>query len=476
MVRATLALILFAVFAAAVAWLADHAGSVTLHWQHWRIDTSIAVLAAVAGAIAASAALLYQLWRWLAGAPGSFARRRREGRRLKGYRALTQGLVAVAAGDALEAQRHARRADVLLNEPPLTMLLSAQAAQLNGDEAAAERHFRTMLERRETEFLGLRGLIVQAGKRGDHAGALAHARRARALRPGTGWVLSTLYELEARAGEWRRAEESARLALKNRTMTALESARRRAVALYEESRARAKAGEAEAALGAARKALALAPGFQPAALAVAELLVKRGKRRRAERVIEAAWVEAPHPALAERYLELGGEAEPLQRLMRTQRLVSRRPAHRESWLALAEAAIGARLWGEARRALERVRREEGGHESARVCRLMAALAEGEHGDSTGAKAWLARAAHAEPQPQWLCAECGVAHGEWSPFCRGCGGIDRLLWKSPSHALPPAAVAAPEAPSLRGASAPAPSSAALTEAAPRAAEAATDLGL
>ena len=473
MVRATLALVLAAVFAAAVAWLADHAGTVTLHWQTIRIDTSIAVLVTAVALFAAAVALLWQLWRWLMRAPRSFRRFRREQRRLKGYKALTQGMVAVAAGDAREAQRQARRADVLLNEPPLTMLLSAQAAQLNGDEAAAERYFRTMLERRETEFLGLRGLIMQASKKGDTAGALTLARRAKGLRPETGWVLATLYELEARAGEWREAEETARVAVRSGTMSPSEGARKRALAFYEESELAATAGKPEAALASARKALRLDPVFLPAALAAAKLLARRGKRRRAERVLESAWVNAPHPALVEPYLALGGEAEPLARLMRVQRLVARRPAHRESWLALAEAALAARLWGEARRALERLRRDGGAHESAGVCRLWARLEEGEHGDAAAARDWLARAAVAEPEAQWVCARCGAAHSSWAPFCGICSTYDALAWRSPSHAVPLPMGGAQKAgvPLPRAAAA----SSSPAREAPRPAEAVTDVG-
>ncbi len=61
---------------------------------------------------------------------------------------------------------------MLLAEPPLTLLLSAQAAQLNGDEQAARRYFTAMLDRAETEFLGLRGLVMQALRGGDEAAAL----------------------------------------------------------------------------------------------------------------------------------------------------------------------------------------------------------------------------------------------------------------------------------------------------------------
>src|SRR3546814_13347697 len=87
-------------------------------------------------------------------------------------------MVAVAAGDAQEAARWSRRADDLLEDPPLTLLLSAQAAQLNGDERAAEKYFNAMLEKPETRFLGLRGLLMPALPENDHRRALGFARQA----------------------------------------------------------------------------------------------------------------------------------------------------------------------------------------------------------------------------------------------------------------------------------------------------------
>src|SRR3546814_2760390 len=70
------------------------------------------------------------------------------------------------------------------------MLLSAQAAQLNGDETAARRYFEAMLEKDDTAFLGIRGLLTQALKAGDDAEALRLARRAHRLRPDAAWARS----------------------------------------------------------------------------------------------------------------------------------------------------------------------------------------------------------------------------------------------------------------------------------------------
>src|SRR5919202_454843 len=108
---------------------------------------SVAVMLLGVLALAVLVGLLWRIFRGVVTGPRAFWRRRRERRRRAGYRALTQGMVAVAAGDPDKAQRYARKADVLLADPPLTLLLSAQAAQLNGDETAARKYFQAMLKR-----------------------------------------------------------------------------------------------------------------------------------------------------------------------------------------------------------------------------------------------------------------------------------------------------------------------------------------
>src|SRR5690606_23953069 len=114
-------------------------------------------------------------------APWSAIRRRADQRREAGFRALTLGLAAVAAGDAEEARRQAREADRLLRDPSLTRLLSAQAAALNGDTAAAAKYFAALRDNDDTAFLGLVGLLRQALARGDDERALELADEAYAL-------------------------------------------------------------------------------------------------------------------------------------------------------------------------------------------------------------------------------------------------------------------------------------------------------
>ena len=85
----------------------------------------------------------------------------------RGYQAVSRGMVAVGAGDTIAARRYANEAERLLDEKPLTLLLKAQAAQVSGNREAAEAAFTQMMDEDETRVLGLRGLFVEARRRGD---------------------------------------------------------------------------------------------------------------------------------------------------------------------------------------------------------------------------------------------------------------------------------------------------------------------
>ena len=195
-----------AIVIAIAVWLADRPGTVLLEWQGYRVETSVGILALAFFLFAVVIAGLYATWRWFRRRPYEWSMRRQLKRQEAGLKALSDGLVAIAAGDADTARKQARRAGGLLDHTPMTLLLEAQTAQISGDEAAARQSFEKMLKSPETEFLGLRGLIVDALRENDDARALSYAHRAYALKPRTPWVLDTMISLHSRAGDWREAQ------------------------------------------------------------------------------------------------------------------------------------------------------------------------------------------------------------------------------------------------------------------------------
>ncbi|WP_051609328.1 heme biosynthesis protein HemY [Fodinicurvata fenggangensis] len=419
-----------AILVAIAVWLAERPGAVSIEWIGYRVDTTVGLLLAAIFILVVVGALAYRFWRALRGAPRSLGRARQRSRRRKGYEALTNGLVAVAAGDAPQANKWAGRASNLLDEPPLVRLLEAQAAQLDNDEPTAKERFTEMLEYRETRFLGLRGLFLQAMRDGDEEAARRYLERARNLRPQTPWVLNGLFELSERTGDLDRAEETMREIEKQHLLPRPEANRKRAVVLVEAAEADEAAGDTARARGHLASALKLERGFVPAILMAARLDQQKGRMRRARKLLEQGWREQPHPGMVEVYLEEPGLADkPYERIKRIERLTHSHPDHPESRIALAQVNLDAELWGEARYHLKKLLEST---PEQRVFRMMATLEEHENGDSEKAAEWLRRAEDANPDPAWICGNCGAISGKWNAHCGVCNAFDTLLWRSPRH--------------------------------------------
>jgi HemY protein len=445
MIRFAMACIIVLAIGAGAAWLAGHSGVMALEVGNVRIETRVVTAAAVVALLVLAAVILHHAWRWLWRGPGHIGASRAARRRREGYLALTRGMVAVAAGDAQEAKRYAAEAARRLHEPPLTLLLSAQAAQLAGDEPQAERHFTAMLERAETEFLGLRGLLAQAVRKGDRQKALALAERARAIRPNTPWLLRELFALQTAESQWGAAEATLAQAVKSKALPLEETRHRRAVLIFQRAETAAKESRQTEALKLAEQALALAPEFTPAAVLAAQLQQARGKPKKAQQALIQAWNRMPHPELAEAYLSLHGTTEPATRLTRVGELIAERPEHPESRLIMARAAIAAGALAQARQQLEALRGDRPpGATGPRVAKLMAELDERQYGDGASAREWLLRATAAAPDPAWSCGQCGWQATTWSIRCPSCGAFDSLQWRDPTAGAPPLLTQLPSA--------------------------------
>lgn len=413
---------------AGALWFAERPGRVEVEWLGYAVEAPVWLLFAAVAVLCVLAAFLYGLWRGLVGLPARVRASRGAARLRRGEAALAQGMAAVAAGEATAARRLARRARDFLDDRPLTLLLAAQAAQLGGaDDEAAELYERLAADP-DTAFLGVRGQYGLARRAGDAAQALAYARQAQVLRPDAPWATTTLFEIETDSGQWDAAARTLEKATKHRLVAAPDAKRRRAVLLLEKARETERAGGAEAALGLARDAHRLVPDLVPANVCLAGLMTRAGRVRQAEKLIESAWAAAPHPDLAAAYAAIHPDEPALDRARRMERLARRAPTHDESRLAVAEAGVAARLWGEARAQLDAVIAAADGQAPGRAYRLMADVEDGEHGDAAAARDWLRRAAAAPPPPAWICAECGTRHGVWRGRCESCNAFDSLAWR------------------------------------------------
>jgi HemY protein len=329
-------------------------------------------------------------------------------------------LLALAAGETVEAQREASKARRLLGDTPQTLLLAAEAGRLAGDDTAATAAFKALTAREDASFLGYRGLLRRAMEQEDWSEAASLARSAEAAHPGAAWLRGERRQLAIRTGNWN---EALALAGPDSPKAAL------AVAAAEAD------PDAGRALRTAKRAWREAPDNPAATLAFARRLRAAGKERRAQAVIRRGWTLSPQPDLAA--FALSGVMAGPSRLAAAKQLVVETPTALESRMLLAREMLDAGEAVNAKAELEAAR--DAGADQRRLWVLLAEVEERLGAADAAGEAWR-RAARASADSAWRCDSCGAEAPRWQPVCAACGKIGTLRWSAHSVGsviIPPA---------------------------------------
>jgi HemY protein len=427
MIRVVLFLVLTAAFVYYVAvWLAGLPGTVAVTWLGYRADVPVGLFS---GAVACAAVLGWSLIRFLLRAPRRLMSAVKAGRDAAGQHAIMRGLVAIGAGDAGAARRFAAKAGRLAPAQPLLLMLQAQTAQLSGESEGAATAFRAMADRSDTRLFGLHGLFIEAQRRNDLEAAREHAEAAAKASPSLAWAGQAALEFRCRDGDWPGALEALERNRRGGLIQAGAYKRQRAVLLAAQGLA-LKDSNPDTASDMAQEAARLCPELVPATALAGRLLAEAGEQRKAARILEAGWRKSPHPDIANEYADLVPGASARDRLARVRQLVRLIDPHPESVLALANAALEANEFGEARESLAPLLAAP----TRRVATLMARIEAAENGDTGRAREWMARAVHAAHDPDWTAD--GVIAEHWMPVSPVTGRLDAFQWRVPVADLTP----------------------------------------
>lgn len=351
-------------------------------------------------------------------------------RERKGYQAISEGLLAIASGDASDAMAKAKKAESYLQKPALTNLLAAQAAEMAGDKAKAAHVYKSLLQDPTTKFVGLRGLLKQKLDDGNTEVALKLAEKAYELKPRHGETQDVLLQLQAKSHDWTGARKTLAAKLKSGSVPRDVHKRRDAVLALSQAKDILDSENSIEAREAAIEANKLSPDLVPAACLAAQQYIDDAKPKLAARVIKKAWQSQPHPDLAATFSQIQPNETPQERLKRFGMLAKVNPNHSETRLMMAELNLAAEDFPGARRALGDAIEHD---PDARVLTIMAAIERGEGADDAVVRGWLAKTLTARRGPSWVCDKCNTVHQDWTPVCDNCDAFDTLAWRVPPSA-------------------------------------------
>ncbi len=429
MLRSLLFAIKIGIFVAAAILVVQYPGSIEVKWQNYRANVHTGVVIFTVLFALAFVLFLHRVYLFLTNIPQALKDRRTRKQNLLGWRSLTRGLSAVAAGDIEAADKQAQKArQYLPKDQGLSLLLEAQAARLKGHEDEAAALFRKLTDNKDTAFLGVRGMLVNALERGDQAQALTLARQGLDMHPRQGWIIKMVYDLELSARDWDHAERTLRRAERYNAIDKEAARNDRVAMLVAQADEASDKGDNVTALKYLKQAQALDEGFTPVAERLARIYWSRNNKRGAIAAIEKAWRTQPHTDLLPLWEKLAPDNEIKnsgKRMKWYERLVALNPESDESQMAAAGEAINQALWGEARQYLKMA---EQIRPSTRLYRLWS-LAEDKQGHEDSARSYLEKAENAPIDKVWACQESGQVFERWIPVTPQ-GHFNTIIWGYP----------------------------------------------
>jgi len=438
MIRTVLTLAKIGVFLAAVIWVAEHPGTIEIEWLEYNLQFHIGFFLVCLFLLLALGIFLFAIIKSVMDVPKTIERYKNITSKDKGLKAFSIGLSAVAAGDAKGASYQAYRTRKFLDdESPLSLLLEAQAARLQGDDAEASRAYIELMKDKNAGFMGVRGLLQSALDNGDYDGALELGHKALGSHPKQGWILSIVYDLELRARNWDRANKILYRAEKAGAITSEKALGDRVAMLLAQAQDFKESGNEKAYMRNLQKAYKYDASFLPTALWKADAHIENGKYRAATNTIEKAWKNNPHPELTRLWAKAYRPSKDNNSMARVRwfdKLLKFDEQSVEGLLAMASVMTQEELWGDARRHLERA---EGIRPNVHLYKLWARLEEKATGNESAVREWLEKAADAPRERVWICSETGRVYNEWMPISDQ-GLFNTIIWDFPqgrTFALP-----------------------------------------
>jgi HemY protein len=338
--------------------LREDNGYVLLSWGGWAVETSLAMFGLL---LLLALTVLLWLFRVLRGSwrlPRRLRQRWHHWRRERARKTLTQGLVDLAEGRWLVAERRLARHAGESDTPLVNYLIAARAAQLQGAHHRRDAHLKNAYEQTPSATVAV--LLTQAELQLAHRQyeyALATLRRLLELAPGQGFGLRLLARAYEAVRDWRGLSEllpelRQRAALEPDDLARLE--RECLVRLLEAAPARGGVEAVREAWNTVPRRLRRDDKLRASHV---RALLAAGDHEAAEQAIEQVMRQDWCPELVLLYGNLD-RGDVARRLSHAERWLRQRAGDADLLLTLARLCIHNQLWGKAREYLDRSLKQE----------------------------------------------------------------------------------------------------------------------
>jgi HemY protein len=329
--------ILITLLSLGFVWLDENQGDISMIWLGYEVVFSTSFLFAAIISIAAMFTLVYLVFSKVVGSPREFRDKIRDKRYKKSVQIFQNAYAALLSGDVENAKLYSNKVKGFLVQDDTIQnfnhVLVGKIAQEEGNFKLSNTHFEKLLEKKNTKFVGIKGLLDNAFFQGDLRKAAELAREAYELNPNVKNGAKSLLVLYKKAKMWASAElflnSYKRRFLFRKDHNNDIDIRKELIEVYicRANDLFEKAGDSEYEAGKAleylNKVRRLDKNNPDIIDLYVDICIKLRKDRNAKKFIEEIWKDEPSYDLGQKYINI--EVEHKRKVKAAEKLISINP-------------------------------------------------------------------------------------------------------------------------------------------------------
>ena len=407
--------------------LADASGSLLLRWQDMELSATPLGTVLLILSIAILGWACIAAFRTIFVLPHRARQRARYRSHDRGLTALNSAFLALAKGDMELAGRHQRQAERQLPNHSLPLLLGAQIATQQRDDARQHQLMQQMLTLPESRALAARSLLAESLAKNDLTQAQNWATQALEADPKDAEIQRLRIHLLLRQRAFTQAHDQLQSWRGARQIRKADAIELDGLIATVEGQDAFDRRDYNTAIRLLTQAVKLRNGWLPALLPLAEAHHALQAHNEVKKLVEKGWKYAAHPRLAELHRLSQGNIAPHIYLKNVQSITRTNADAVESKLWLAYAAERGAEWALAREYAQAAVLAQ----PCREAHTMLAQLEQRLTPHLPAAAMEQRAkAASAPSLHWDCQRCSTPTDHWHPDCPACHSPESLEWNRP----------------------------------------------
>lgn len=424
MIRLTYFSIIGIFIALCAYWITSNPGQVLINWQGWEVRFTVGVLIVLIVLYTIVFFMFLKLLKWLNIANFFTNPKRLAAKRAKAENLLDQAWGSYALGDFELALKQGLKAKSANGEDNNVLRLLAKTTQKLGKEdnlyleKISKASGNKIWVQKQTLNEHLEDKNWKAAQKTVSLMLEEH--------PKNPYLLKEAILLNARLADWESAKNSIALMENHKSLFSKNNLKHiKSVVDYALALEEKASGKKSTALNLLKSSLKNDPTFTPAAIASIKTLIEQGDLNAAEKILKSIWKLAPNDELLDIALDMKPQESSNETYRRIKTLSESAPEFVESQHLIAKAAISAKQWPDARKALDKLIGSE--KASKKTYLLLAELEIKQKNDADAETKYLQLAEKKPHGYKWQCTNCGANPKHYFPICDECGEFDSIIW-------------------------------------------------